>query len=244
MTGLNCCLEKQIKGFSLDVSIRSPAGITVLFGPSGSGKSMTLQLLAGLLAPDRGRVVLDGEILYDSEERVTVPPQKRSFGYVFQDAALFPHMTVMKNVLYGWPRSGGREGIGRAREMLERFHIRGMEDRYPCQISGGQKQRVALARALMRRPRALLLDEPFSALDIPLRAELRGFLSGLLEELRIPVILVTHDPADVSALADRVLFYKSGKIVTVENREDAIRTTGRRFEQDMDFREREALFTY
>ena len=152
--------------------------LAVLFGYSGAGKSLTLQLIAGLLKPDAGRITANGDVLFDSQKRINVPPQRRSLGYVFQDLALFPHMTVRQNIAYGatgLPRGARQERVG---EMLEVFHLEDLADKPPAEISGGQKQRVALARALIRRPQALLLDEPFSALDNPLRREMRQFLKA------------------------------------------------------------------
>ena len=173
--GLSVDLVKQVNGFRLEVAWQIENELAVLFGYSGAGKSLTLQLLAGLLKPDSGRIAANGEVLFDSEERINLPPQRRSLGYVFQDLALFPHMTVRQNIAYGatgLPRVARRQRVG---EMLEVFHLEGLADKPPAEISGGQKQRVALARALIRRPQALLLDEPFSAWIIPCAGRCAGF---------------------------------------------------------------------
>ena len=211
--GLSVDLVKQVNGFRLEVAWQIENELAVLFGYSGAGKSLTLQLLAGLLKPDAGRIVVNGEVLFDSRERINLPPQRRSLGYVFQDLALFPHMTVRQNIAYGatgLPRVGRCQRVG---EMLEVFHLEGLADKPPAEISGGQKQRVALARALIRQPQALLLDEPFSALDNPLRREMRRFLKQIHAEFAVPVILVTHDLWEAASLADTIFIYHSGKIV-------------------------------
>ena len=211
--GLSVKTVKQVNGFRLEVAWQIENELAVLFGYSGAGKSLTLQLIAGLLKPDAGRIAVNGQVLFDSLERINLPPQRRSLGYVFQDLALFPHMTVRQNIAYGatgLPRVARHQRVG---EMLEIFHLEGLADKPPAEISGGQKQRVALARALIRRPQALLLDEPFSALDNPLRREMRQVLKQIHEEFTIPVILVTHDLLEAASLADTIFIYQGGKIV-------------------------------
>ncbi|MBI5141779.1 MAG: ATP-binding cassette domain-containing protein [Nitrospirae bacterium] len=210
--GLQVSLQKKLNGFNLDIGWEIRNELAVLFGFSGAGKSMTLQLIAGLMRPDNGRVSLDDTIYYDSVTNTDFPANKRPFGYVFQNLALFPHMTVIGNILYGAPSAQKHEKMNHALEMIRAFRLAGLEGRYPHEISGGQKQRVAVARALMRRPRALLLDEPFSALDRPLRIEMRGFLREVRDEFNIPVILVTHDFEEASAIADKVIIYEHGRI--------------------------------
>jgi molybdate transport system ATP-binding protein len=211
--GLSVQLVKQVNGFRLEVDWRIENELAVLFGYSGAGKSLTLQIIAGLLKPDAGRIAANGEVLFDSRKRINLPPQCRSLGYVFQDLALFPHMTVRQNIAYGATglhRLARQQRVG---EMLEVFHLEGLADKKSGEISGGQKQRVALARALIRRPQTLLLDEPFSALDNPLRLEMRGFLKQVHAEFNIPVILVTHDLLEAASLADTIFIYHGGKIV-------------------------------
>ena len=211
--GLQVRLKKKLNGFSLDSDWETGNELTVLFGFSGAGKSMTLQLIAGLLAPDEGRVVLEGTVYYDSATGVDVPPQSRPFGYVFQDLALFPHMTVIGNIISGAPAVPTHDKMDRARDMVRSFKLAGLEDRYPHEISGGQRQRVAFARALIRQPRALLLDEPFSALDHPLRLGMRQFLRELRTDFNIPVVLVTHDLSEALMLADTMIVYSHGRIM-------------------------------
>jgi len=210
--GLHISLQKKVNGFSLDIEWEIGNEPAVLFGFSGAGKSMTLQLIAGLIKPDAGVIRLDDTLYFDSLSKTDVPPQKRLFGYVFQDLALFPHMTVLQNILYGAPLLPGKEKSDRARDMLLSFKLMNLEDRFPSEISGGQKQRVAFARALIRRPRMLLLDEPFSALDRPLRLEMRDFLKEVREKFNIPAILVTHDFEEAAAVSDHIIIYEHGRI--------------------------------
>jgi molybdate transport system ATP-binding protein len=211
--GLAVTAKKTVHGFTLDIAWEIGNELAVLFGYSGAGKSMTLQLTAGLMKPDKGSIVLNGRTLFSSASRVDLFPQERSFGYVFQDLALFPHMTVRENILYGAHGIKEAERDKRAREMIDMFRLTGLEDSLPREISGGQKQRVALARALIRKPEALLLDEPFSALDNPIRAEMRKYLLDIQRAFNIPVVLVTHDLVEASTLADTVIVYAQGRVL-------------------------------
>ena len=222
--GLSVKLRKKVAGFNLDVAWEIGDELAVLFGCSGSGKSMTLQMIAGLMRPDEGLVRSGGRTCFDSEAGVDIPPQARRFGYVFQDLALLPHMTVMGNILFGAPRMPKNEKLSRAEEMIGAFKLSGLENRYPPEISGGQKQRVAFARALIGRPDALLLDEPFSALDNPLRIELRHFLQKIKRQFSIPVVLVTHDLEEAASLSDKIIVYSHGNVAQVGSLEQV---TGR-----------------
>jgi molybdate transport system ATP-binding protein len=213
--GLSVRLRRKINGFTLDVDWEIGDELAVLFGYSGAGKSMTLQMIAGLMRPDEGLVRSNSKTYFDSASGVDTPPQARTFGYVFQDLALFPHMTVMKNILFGAPDVPKDEKLSRAQEMIAAFKLAGLEDRFPSEISGGQKQRVAFARALIRQPEALLLDEPFSALDNPLRIEMRKFLKEVRGRFHIPVVLVTHDFDEAAFLADKIIVYSHGKVAQV-----------------------------
>ncbi len=211
MSGLAVALRARLPGFDLDVRWEIGAELAVLFGPSGAGKSLTVRMVAGLVRPDAGRICVGGSVLLDTAVGRELPPQERSVGFVFQDLALFPHMSVLENVRYGGHGLPAAERAARADELIRRFGLGGLERRRPGAISGGQKQRVALARALLRRPSLLLLDEPFSALDLPLRRELAELLRQIQRAAAIPVLLVTHDPVEACALADRVILYDRGQ---------------------------------
>jgi len=208
--GLSVCVKKLLKGFSLDVSWSIGDELAVLFGFSGSGKSLTLQLIAGLMKPDSGVITANGKTYFDSAGQINAAPQGRSLGYVFQDLALFPHMTVRQNIMFGAKGVSEHERTERYHEMIEAFYLDALENKRPSEISGGQKQRVAFARALMRRPDVLLLDEPFSALDTPLRIEMRTFLKDLRRTFQVPVVLVTHDAVEAATLADSIVVYSEG----------------------------------
>jgi molybdate transport system ATP-binding protein len=205
--------------FNLEVSFASDQDIVVLFGPSGAGKSLTLQAIAGLMTPDAGRIVVGERVLFDSSRHIAIPARHRDIGYVFQDYALFPHLTVAMNVAFGlhrtWPWHLAQPDRRRLEEVLDVLELAPMRDSLPRDLSGGQRQRVALARALIRRPKLLLLDEPFSALDAPLRDRTRQELLRLQERFKLPVVLITHDPEDVAALAQTVVVYDSGRVSQV-----------------------------
>jgi molybdate transport system ATP-binding protein len=205
--------------FSLEVAFASDQDVVVLFGPSGAGKSLTLQAIAGLTTPDAGRIVAGERVLFDAERRIRVPARRRDVGYVFQDYALFPHLTVAQNVAFGlkrgWPWYLPRGERLRLEEVLDIFELTPLRHSPPRDLSGGQRQRVALARALIRRPSLLLLDEPFSALDALLRAKMRRELLNVQARFKVPVILITHDPEDVAALAETVVVYDAGRISQV-----------------------------
>jgi molybdate transport system ATP-binding protein len=209
-------LASRGRVFELDVAFKSSADLIAIFGPSGSGKSVTIQTIAGLRGPDAGRIVLNGRTLLDSQARVDVVSRLRNVGYVFQDYALFPHLSVVQNV--GFASLGNVwSGLSPAVEQEVRAFLRGFDlhevaDSYPRQLSGGQRQRVALARALIRKPDLLLLDEPFAALDPLLRNRLRGELLETRARFGVPMIVITHDPADLEYFADDLLIFESGKI--------------------------------
>jgi iron(III) transport system ATP-binding protein len=205
-------LRRAVKGFGpvpvlRDVDLTVPdSSITAVVGMSGSGKTTLLRLIAGFEALDAGTIAIGGRVLDDG--RRSVGPQYRGVGYVPQDGALFPHMTALGNVGFGL----GRHERETARELLELVGLAGLERRYPHQLSGGQQQRVALARALAIRPRVMLLDEPFSSLDAPLRAGLRQDVAQILGEAQTTTVLVTHDEDEVHALADRIVELREGRV--------------------------------
>jgi molybdate transport system ATP-binding protein len=211
-------IEKRLNGkrrsFALSAAFATEAARVVLFGPSGSGKSLTLRAVAGLLRPDSGRISIDGRVLFDSRAGIDVPVRRRQVGFVFQDYALFPHLTVRQNAsfgvrgLFGGPTPTMRRRVD---EILELFGLEKLAYALPPELSGGQRQRVALARAVAPGPSMLLLDEPFSALDLPLRARLREEVKDLLERLGIPLILVTHDPDEAVRFAHVAVPYRKGE---------------------------------
>jgi molybdate transport system ATP-binding protein len=202
-------------GPRIEGEIDLPVGefsVLVLFGPSGSGKTTVLRCLAGLDTPQEGTIRWEDEIWCDATRGVSLAPQRRAIGYLFQQHALFPHRTVWQNVCYGVARKG-TDDEERLRGLLERLGLSGLEQRYPKQLSGGQQQRVALARTLACRPRLLLLDEPLSTLDQGLREEVRSQLRNWLTEFALPTVLVTHDRIDAMALGDRIAVMSEGRIV-------------------------------
>ena len=187
--------------------------VTVLFGPSGSGKTTTLRCLAGLERPDVGSIRWGQETWFDATQGVFLPPQRRGVGYLFQDYALFPHLSVARNIRYGITELSRHEQRRRVAELLDFLQLTGLEQRYPKQLSGGQQQRVALARALARRPQVLLLDEPLSALDAPTRDQLRRELRQWLIGLKTPTVIVTHDRVEAMALGDQVVVLEQGVVL-------------------------------
>lgn len=211
-------LKKQWKGFGLDVSFEIPRGkIAVLFGPSGAGKSTVLRLIAGLEIADSGKILHGDEVWLDEARRINVAPQQRSIGFVFQDYALFPHLTVEKNVAYGVK---GKESAETVKELISLIGLSGYEHCYPAQLSGGQKQRVALVRAMARNPGLLLLDEPLSALDWETRARLQTDVKQIIHRFQSTALYVTHDISEAYKLADYVIVLESGKVVKQGTPED------------------------
>jgi molybdate transport system ATP-binding protein len=208
-------LQHHLGRIDLDVALSVGHETLALIGASGAGKTSVLLAIAGILRPDAGRILSAGRPLFDSEQRIDMPPEERRAGLVFQNGALFPHLTVAQNVAFGLrPRSGGRrEREQRIAEILERFAIAPLASSRPERISGGERQRVALARAVASSPEFLLLDEPLSALDAVTKRRVAGELLRTLAELRLPAILVSHDLGDVAGLADRVAVMDAGRIV-------------------------------
>jgi len=204
---------RESAGFCLDVEFRAAQGITVFFGPSGAGKTLTLDSIAGFVRPDEGRILVDDEILFDALARVCLAPQARRCGYVFQNYALFPHMTLRKNLEFSLERSPRLERHRKVNEMLEKFHLGEVSGRRPHELSGGQKQRCSIARALIGSPRLLLLDEATRGLDAPLRAEFYSVLRQVRQDFGIPILLVTHDFEECLELGDEMLVFREGKIV-------------------------------
>ena len=207
-------LKADDRLFQLEVTFQSAKNLIVIFGPSGAGKSVTIQAIAGLIKPEWGRIVLDGRVLFDSESGVNLAARARNVGYVFQDYALFPHLTVAQNVAFPLQPSlwDGAVGTTVVQEFLAKFDLTDLGTSYPRQLSGGQRQRVALARALIRKPDILLLDEPLAALDPVLRGKTRGELLKLQQSFAVPMVVITHDPADVEAFAEDLIIFDVGKV--------------------------------
>ena len=214
MGGLDAKLALRRGEFQLDIELSCPPGITCVMGPSGSGKSTILALLAGLAQPDLGRVALDGQVWFDRATKIDVPTHQRRLAYVFQNLALFPHMTAIHNVTYGMPRElSHAERVARAGQLLDKLGVGHLAHRRPRTYSGGEAQRVALARAIARSPQLVLLDEPFSALDRELKHQLIELVRTEVKQLGVPLVHVTHSVAEARALADQVVRIERGAIV-------------------------------
>jgi molybdate transport system ATP-binding protein len=220
---LDLTIRHHLKKFELNISFQVGQELLALFGPSGSGKSMTLQIVAGLVRPDFGRINIDGAVVFDSQTGLNLPPQQRHVGYVTQEYTLFPHLTVAQNIAYGLcgqPKQKIRRVVT---DMLDLIQLVDFANHHPDELSGGQKQRVALARALVTNPKILLLDEPFSALDRPIRAQLRLELREWQTQLKIPALLVTHDLAEANILADRIAVYQQGHLLQIDTPTEIMR---------------------
>ena len=210
---LSLSLSHRFDGFALDLALEAGPGITALFGRSGAGKSTVINAVGGLLHPDRGRVVIDGEVLLDTEDGIYVPPHKRRLGTVFQDARLFPHLSVAQNLMFG-ARYAPRGSSGPSqRDVVALLGLETLLDRAPATLSGGQKQRVALGRALLSHPRMLLMDEPLASLDGPRKQEILPFLERLRDgPLGLPILYVSHAVDEIARLADTLVLIQNGKV--------------------------------
>lgn len=203
-------------GFHLKVNFTAEERCVAFFGHSGSGKTLTMQAVAGLFVPEKGHIAVGGRTVFDKNRKICLPTRERRLGYLFQDYALFPHLTVCQNIDFALERGKGSSFQGKSRrrrvdEMLDIFEISHIAKQRPSYISGGQKQRVALARALANRPDILLLDEPFSALDPLMRERVRSQCKELLSRFNTPTIIITHDPADVAVFAESVVLFEKGR---------------------------------
>ena len=211
---LEVAVARRIGEFDLDVAFTVESGIAVLFGPSGAGKSLTLSLIAGLIRPDTGTVLINGRTVTDCARRIHVSTQDRRIGMVFQDGVLLPHRSVLDNVALAVRQGGGRrERRAIARSWLERVGAEGLADRRPGSLSGGQRQRAALARGLAGEPALVLLDEPLSALDSAVRAELRQLIREVIVSAGVPAVLVTHDAEEAEEIGDEIIVYDDGRVV-------------------------------
>ncbi len=203
---------KQLGDFSLDVAIRSEGRVTGLFGSSGAGKTSLVNIIAGLLRPDRGIIAIGDDVLDDTALNLHVPPHRRRIGYVFQDARLFPHLNVKQNLDYGRRMNRLAADSAAEKHVVELLDIGNLLDRRTGQLSGGERQRVALGRALLTKPRLLLLDEPLGALDAERKAEILPYLVRLRDETGVPMVYVTHDPDELRRLATEVVMLEHGRV--------------------------------
>jgi molybdate transport system ATP-binding protein len=211
---LEVTVARHIGDFDLDVAFTVESGMSVLFGPSGAGKSLTLSLIAGLIRPDAGTIVINGQVMTDSARRIYVSPQRRRIGMVFQDGLLLPHRSVLDNVALAVRQTSGRRARRAvARSWLERVGAEEFAGRQPGSLSGGQRQRVALARGLAGDPALVLLDEPLSALDAAVRGELRKLIREVIISSGVPAVLVTHDREEADQLGDVVIAYNEGRVM-------------------------------
>jgi molybdate transport system ATP-binding protein len=206
-------IEKQLGDFALNVLFASENGATVLFGPSGAGKTSIINMIAGLLKPDRGRIEIDGDVLFDSARRINVPAWQRRVGYVFQEGRLFPHLSIRQNLNYGRWMGGHPKDDAAFAHAVELLDIGHLLDRRPGKLSGGERQRVAVGRALLMKPRLLLLDEPLASLDAGRKDDILPYLERLRDEAKVPMIYVSHDPAEVKRIATRVVKLDAGHVV-------------------------------
>lgn len=222
-------IKKDLGGFRLSVKFEAKDGVMGILGPSGCGKSMTLRCIAGVERPDEGKIVLDGVTLFDSEQRINLKPQQRQVGYLFQNYALFPNMTVQQNILCGAKREKDK---AKREELLahyiELMQLTGLEKHYPAQLSGGQQQRVALARILVNQPKLLMLDEPFSALDTHLREKLLVEMKGILERFGGVSIAVTHSRDEAYDLCGTIALMEDGHIHTLKPTKELFADPGTR----------------
>jgi len=220
---LEVAIEKQVSDFRLAVEFTADGAPLGLLGPSGSGKSMTLRAIAGLETPDRGRIVLDGRVLFDSARRINVPPRERKIGLLFQNYALFPHLTVAENIAFGLQRLPESERARRVAQHLSAAHLNDLANRYPASLSGGEQQRVALGRALAVEPKALLLDEPFSALDTHLRSALERQLRETLETYRGSTLFVSHNLEEAYRVCENLVVLERGSVAARGPKEEVFR---------------------
>lgn len=218
--GLFVDIKKKLKGFQLEVSFHTEEGILGILGASGSGKSMTLRCIAGIETPDEGKIILNDRVLFDSKKGINLPCQKRKVGFLFQNYALYPHMTVEKNIGFALSSLSNSERAGKVGAAIAMMRLDGLENRYPSQLSGGQQQRVALARALVVEPEALLLDEPFSALDEYLRNQMVNQLIISLEDYNGATLFVTHNMEEAYRVSRKILVIDHGRKEVWGNKEE------------------------
>lgn len=209
---LSVSIRQPLSSFTLGAEFVAPPGITVLFGPSGAGKTTILNCISGLQSPDTGRISIDDTVLFDHTARVALPPYRRRTGTIFQDARLFPHLSVRSNLTYGRFFSPDKASPTEVNQIVEMLGIGGLLKRRPASLSGGERQRVAIGRALIAKPRLLLADEPLAALDQPRKEEILPYIETLRDNAKIPILYVTHSPSEVARLADLVVVLENGRV--------------------------------
>jgi molybdate transport system ATP-binding protein len=212
-------VEKQLGDFSLRARFATASGVTALFGPSGSGKTTLINAIAGLIVPDRGRIALDGTVLFDRKAGIDLPVHRRRIGYVFQEGRLFPHLTVAANLDYGRRMCGLPLDPAETERIVRLLDIGHLLERRPGRLSGGERQRVAVGRALLMRPRLLLLDEPLASLDTARKREILPYLEKLRDEARVPMIYVSHHAAELKRVATAVVRIEGGRVLAVGGNE-------------------------
>jgi molybdate transport system ATP-binding protein len=209
---IRVAVEKLLGDFAVRAEFESAGRLTALFGRSGSGKTTLVNLIAGLARPDRGRIVIDEAVLFDSDNGIDVPAHRRRLGYVFQEGRLFPHLTVRGNLLYGWRRTSPSDRWGSLKAVVDLLGIAHVLDRRPASLSGGEKQRVAIGRALLASPRLLLMDEPLASLDEARKADILPYIERLRDEMKLPIVYVSHAVDEVARLADTVVLIADGRV--------------------------------
>jgi molybdate transport system ATP-binding protein len=215
-------VARRVGNFGLEVAFQAEAPIVGLFGRSGSGKTTLVNLLAGIVRPERGRIVVSGQTLFDSAQDIDIPPERRRLGYVFQDDLLFPHLNVEKNLFYGYRRAPPAARVTEPEHVIELLGLRALMHRLPDALSGGEKQRVAIGRALLAQPRLLLMDEPLASLDVPRREEVMRYIELLRDDLGIPIVYVSHSVAEITRLSDTVVILSDGRTLASGDVDDVM----------------------
>jgi molybdate transport system ATP-binding protein len=212
-------VEKRLGDFSLRARFEAGGGVTAVFGPSGAGKTTLVNMISGLVAPDRGRIAIDDTVLFDSAKRIDLPPHRRRIGYVFQEGRLFPHLSVKHNLDYGRRMRGLPPDAGQLTRVVGLLDIGELIDRRPGNLSGGERQRVAIGRALLMRPRLLLLDEPLASLDVARKREILPYLERLRDEVGVPMVYVSHQAAELRRIATSVVRLSAGRVEAAGGKE-------------------------
>ena len=216
---LSVDVEKQLGEFSIAARFETASGVTAVFGPSGAGKTTLVNMIAGLVAPDRGRITLSGTVLFESERRINLPAWRRRIGYVFQEGRLFPHLKVAANLDYGRRMSGLPPDTAETQRIVDLLDLGQLGDRRPGKLSGGERQRVAIGRALLMRPRLLLLDEPLASLDVARKLEILPYLERLRDESAVPMVYVSHQANELRRIATSLVLLDAGRVTAVGDKD-------------------------